>query len=44
MNYEQGGIEREPDMLLLGTFSWVLIGVAVVIFVVVVGMKIKEKS
>jgi len=30
-------------MLLLSTFTWVLIGVAVVILAVVIGMKIKDK-
>ena len=30
-------------MLLMSTLSWILIGVAVVILVVFIGMKIKDK-
>jgi len=30
-------------MLLMGTFSWILIGVGVVILVVFIGMKIKDR-
>jgi len=36
-------IERRLNMLLLSTLSWIIIGVAVVILVVVIGTKIKDK-
>jgi uncharacterized membrane protein YqjE len=37
------GIERRLNMLLMSTLSWILIGVGVVILVVFIGMKIKDK-
>ena len=36
-------IERRPDMLLMSTLSWIIIGVAVVILAVFIGTKIKDK-
>jgi len=36
-------IERSLNMLLLSTFTWIIIGVAVVILAVFIGMKIKDK-
>ena len=43
-NYKQDiGIERRLNMLLMSTFSWILIGVGVVILVVFIGIKIKDR-
>jgi hypothetical protein len=36
-------IERRLNMLLLSTLGWILIGLVVVILVVVIGTKIKDK-
>jgi len=36
-------IERSLNMLLMSTFTWIIIGVAVVIVAVFIGMKIKDK-
>jgi hypothetical protein len=36
-------IERRLNMLLLSTFSWIIIGVAALILAVFIGMKIKDK-
>jgi len=35
--------KRRPNMLLMSTMAWVVIGVAVVILAVVIGAKIKDK-
>jgi len=35
--------KRRPDMLLMGTGGWILIGVAVVILAVFIGVKIKDR-
>jgi hypothetical protein len=37
------GIERRLNIFLLSTLSWILIGVGVVILVVFVGTKIKDR-
>ena len=37
------GIERRPDMLLMSTMAWIVIGVAVVILAGFIGTKIKDK-
>ena len=43
-NYKQDiGIERRLNILLLSTLSWILIGVGVVILVVFIGTKIKDR-
>jgi len=36
-------IERRLNMLLMGTFTWIIIGVAVLILAAFIGMKIKDK-
>ena len=35
--------KRRPNMLLMGTMVWIIIGVAVVILAVVIGAKIKDR-
>ena len=36
-------IERRLNMLLMSTMAWIVIGVAVVILAVIIGVKIKQK-
>jgi heme/copper-type cytochrome/quinol oxidase subunit 2 len=39
---ENMGIERSLIMLLMSTMSWIIIGVAVVVLIVVIAKKIKD--
>ena len=44
LDYKQDrGIERRLNMLLMSTFLWIIIGVAVVILAVFIGVKIKDR-
>ena len=44
LDYKQDrGIERRLNMLLMSTLGWIVIGVVVVVFAVVIGMKIKDR-
>jgi hypothetical protein len=35
--------KRRPDMLLMGTMGWIIIGVAVAVLAVFIGLKIKDR-
>jgi hypothetical protein len=44
LDYKQDrGIERRLNMLLMSTFLWIIIAVAVVILAVFIGTKIKDR-